>query len=184
MKIAITGTIGSGKSETSNYLRSLGCCVFDCDAVNRQLLKERAYELLKEDFPECFIGKELDKKKLTQTVFSDPERKERLESIMHPEILKEMLKIETDPLFAEVPLLFESGWDVYFDRKILIVADEETALERLVDRGLEKEDAMARLQSQMPVSEKMKRADKIIYNNGSLQDLYAQIDEALKEILC
>ena len=132
MKIAVTGTIGSGKSTVCAYLKELGYDVFDCDEVNRDLL--------------------------------EPER-------------------EDEPLFAEVPLLFEAGWDPYFDLKILVVTDEETAFQRLKERGLSCEEIRNRLAAQMPVSEKMKRADKIIYNNDSLSKLYRIIDELLKEIL-
>ncbi len=186
MKIAITGTIGSGKTVVSDYLRSRGYDVFDCDKVNAQLLEEnrKGYKAVKKLFPECFEGNILNKKKLAKEVFSDPEKKQKLEDVMHPLILKELKKRKDDPLFAEVPLLFEAGWDVYFDRNLLIVTDEKLLKDRMEERGFSVKQYQERLKTQMPVEEKIKRADKIIYNNGSLNDLYVMIDNWLKEVLC
>ena len=182
MKIAITGTIGSGKTEVSNHLRKLGYDVFDCDEVNRKLLNERGYELLHDSFPECFEGELLNKKTLADIVFSDTEKKAKLESIMHPIILEELSNRKDDPLFAEVPLLFETGWDKYFDENILIICKEETAIERLKLRGFTELEAKNRINNQMPVREKIKKATRIIYNNGSLDELYELIDNCLKDI--
>ena len=185
MKIAVTGTIGSGKSTVCAYLKELGYEVFDCDEVNRKLMEpeEEGYLALREVFPECFSGKKLNKKILSDIVFKDPKKRKILEGIMHPLILKRLNERKEDPLFAEVPLLFEAKWDLYFDLNLLVVTDEETAFERLKERGLSDKEIRNRLAAQMPVSEKMKRADKIIYNNDSLSKLHQIIDELLKEIL-
>ena len=182
MRIAITGTIGSGKTEASNYLRSKGYDVFDCDKVNSELLDKKAYELLSDYFPQCFDGEQLNKQKLSSIVFTDENSKKLLESIMHPLILDELMKRHDNPLFAEVPLLFESGWDKYFDECLLIVADEDVAIDRLKNRGLSQEQAKMRINNQMPVQEKIKKATRIIYNNGSLDELYSAIDSYLKEL--
>lgn len=185
LRIAVTGTIGSGKSAVCAYLREKGYDVFDCDAVNRELLEpgNDGYKAVRKVFPECFHDEELDKKALSQEVFQDPEKRLILESLLHPLILKELKEREDDPLFAEVPLLFEAGWDRYFDLKILVVSDDETVCERLRQRGLSEDEIRGRLNAQMPAAEKMKRADKIIYNNDSLSALYRVIDELLEEIL-
>lgn len=182
MKIAITGTIGSGKTEVSIYLRKKGYDVFDCDQVNKEILDSRAYELLSEEFPECFKNKDLNKQKLADIVFDDYRRKQKLESILHPIILNKLLARNDDPLFAEVPLLFEAGWDKYFDEKLLIICDEDIALQRLENRGIGKKEAYNRIKNQMPVQEKIKNATRIIYNNGSLDELYSAIDSYLKDI--
>ena len=182
MKVAITGTIGSGKTEASLYLRNKGYDVFDCDAINKEILDSQSYELLHLDFPECFEDGELNKNKLASIVFSDEVRKEKLESILHPLILKELHDRKNDPLFAEVPLLFEVGWDVYFDETLLIICNEDIALDRLEKRGISKDNAIMRIKNQMPVQEKIKKATRIIYNNGSLDELYTAIDSYLKDI--
>ena len=185
MRIAVSGSIGSGKSEACRYLKRLGYDVFDCDEENRKLLEkdEKGYLKVKEVFPECFDENGLNKKKLSSVVFNDEKQKEKLEDIMHPLILERLMERKDDPLFAEVPLLFEAGWDVYFDHNILVVSDLDLLLVRLEARGLSRDEALERLNVQMPVTEKIKRADKIIYNNGSLEELYHLIDQCLSEIL-
>lgn len=184
MKIAITGTIGSGKSEVSKYLRSLGYDVFDCDRENGDILDRCAYEILSYHFPDCFINKVLNKSKLADSIFNNPENKAILESIMHPMILARLIARNDDPLFAEVPLLFEADWQDYFDEILLIVCDEGVAINRLANRGYSKLEAKARIDNQMPLEEKIKKATRIIYNNGSLDDLYLEVDKYLKEVLC
>ena len=184
MRIAITGSIGSGKSEVCNHLRNLGYDVFDCDAVNKKLLDDSAYELLHNDFIDCFENDILNKQKLADLVFNDKQAKDKLENIMHPLILKQLMDRSDDPLFAEVPLLFESNWEKYFDESILVIADEKYALDRLINRGLDKQDAINRLKNQMSVIEKAKKATRIIYNNGTLADLHSLIDSYIKDIKC
>lgn len=184
MKVAITGSIGSGKSEVCNHLRSLGYDVFDCDEVNKKLLDENGYELLHNDFIDCFDDDVLNKQKLADLVFNNKDAKDKLESIMHPLILKQLMDREDDPLFAEVPLLFESNWEKYFDESVLVIADEKDTLDRLINRGLSREDAINRLKNQMSVIEKAKKATRIIYNNGTLDDLYSLIDSYIKDIKC
>ena len=179
-KIAISGTIGSGKSTVLNYLKSKGYFVFSCDEYNAFLLNkgQQGYIKIQEQFPEPFIKGELDKKALSKIVFNNPLQRERLESIMHPLIIAEMLRLRDlfEIYFAEVPLLFENNLEKYFDLSLLIATDEQKALERLQKRGLDYDSAKQRILNQMPQEIKMKRADEIIYNNGSLADLYNQVD--------
>ena len=185
MKIAITGSIGSGKSTVCEYLISKGYDVFDCDKENAILLEKgnEGYENVKKYFPECFDGEKLDKQKLSDIVFEDEDRKKILECFMHPLILERLNERKDNPLFAEVPLLFEVGWDEYFDKNILVVTDMDIIYQRLVEKGMNPSEIENRLKNQMSVEEKIKRADKIIYNNGSLSELYACVDQVLQEIL-
>lgn len=182
MKIAITGTIGSGKSEVSKYLNNLGYDVFDCDKQNKDILDKYGYNLLSYHFPDCFDNKMLNKKKLADTVFNNKENKTILEAIMHPLILGRLIGRNDELLFAEVPLLFEANWQDYFDESLLIICDKQIALNRLINRGLSLMDADRRIASQMPVEEKIKKASRIIYNNGSLKQLHQEIDKYLKEL--
>lgn len=183
MKIAITGTIGSGKSTVSEYIRNKGYYVFDADKVNSKLLLEGnlGYIEVKKAFPCVFDGKTLNKSKLASIVFNDENEKEKLENIMHPLILKEMKKQSKkySVFFAEIPLLFESKWDKYFDYSFLVVCDKEIAIKRLVLRGLSRNDSISRINNQMDIELKKKRATEIIYNNSNLDDLYKKVDELL-----
>lgn len=183
IKIALTGTIGAGKTVVSDYLRKKGYDVFDCDLENKKLLNNYAYELLYKDFKECFVDKCLDSKALAKLIFTDIKKKEKLESIMHPLILDKLNKRNDDILFAEVPLLFEANWDKYFDIKILIVCDYDTSINRLINRGLSKTEAIDRINNQMPLDLKKQKADIIIYNNGNFKQLYETIDSTLDNLL-
>ena len=180
MKIAITGTIGSGKSTVASYLRNKGYFVFDCDEVNRELLNS---DVLIDYFPECYDDDLLDKKKLANIVFNDEKKRLLLESIMHPLILKRMEEESKkhDSFFAEVPLLFEVNWDKYFDMVLLVVVDEAIALNRLMNRGLSIEESKQRIKNQMSIKEKIERSDVIIYNDSSLFSLYEKIDRWLSK---
>lgn len=183
MKIAITGTIGSGKSTVCNYLRSLGYEVFSCDDYNSYLLQKgnEGYLILRELFPECFKDDELDKKLVAKVIFKDQDKRKLLEAKLHPLILDEMLKEskKKELFFAEVPLLFEVGQDKYFDYSWLVIADEEETLDRLVNRGMNLLDAKNRIKSQMSVSNKKNKSNEIIYNNKDLKDLYSKVDTLL-----
>ena len=185
-RIAITGTIGSGKSTVSKILREKGYPVLDADGINRALLEKgnEGYLLVREAFPECFEGEELDKKKLSLLVFSDPKKRKQLEGLLHPLIMKTMIdgSKEYTLSFAEVPLLFEGHYEKLYDDSLLVVCTKKTAIERLRLRGLTKAESERRIKNQMPVSNKKKLAGKIIYNNGSLQDLEEEVEVWLEQL--
>lgn len=188
--VAVTGTIGSGKSTVCSYLRRLGFVVDDCDEINRQLLDvgELGYQKVIAVFEGIAEkGRPIDKTALANVVFSDPERLLHLQNILHP-LIKERLieRMKKDGCYiAEVPLLFETDFYRLFNYKVLIVCDEKIAVERLERRGLTNEMARSRIKRQMPVEEKMQYSDYIIYNNGTEDELYEQVDRFLKEVkLC
>ena len=185
MKIAITGSIGSGKSTVLKILEEKGYKCYSCDKINAELLKypNKGYELIKIHFKECVNDREVDRKALSDIVFKDKKALDTLNSLMHPLILDEILKKKDDPLFVEVPLLYESGFDRYFDHALLVYTSDEIALERLLDRGLEKEEALRRLDNQMSVEKKLKRADHAIDNSFDLDTLKFSVEKWLKEIL-
>jgi len=181
-RYAITGSIGSGKTSFCNYLKEEGIEVIDCDKINSDLLKtEKVIKLIKENFPTAVINNEIDKVKLASIVFNNQKEKEKLEKIMHPLILEEIFKKEDDPLYVEVPLLFESGFERYFDKSLLITCQKEVAIKRLKKRGLSEEEANKRYNSQMSVKEKLKLADEVLYNDGSLAQLKKKAKTWLKE---
>ncbi len=186
MIAGITGSIGSGKSTVCAYLRSRGYYVFSCDDYNALLLEKgnAGYVKVRSFFPDCFDGEELNKKKLAEAVFSDPVKREVLENLLHPLIIKGLNEAmdRHEPFFGEVPLLFECNLDNDFDEVLLVTCDEDIALERLEKRGLSREEALARLKNQMPVENKIRRSNTVIYNNGSIEDLYEQIEDWLEEL--
>ena len=119
-------------------------------------------------------------------MFSDPEKLKKLESIIHPEVKKEILKIfELDEkvIFISVPQLFESGFDFLFDKIIFISADKDLRLERLMKRNnLTKEEALKRISAQMDEKEKISKSDFIVYNNSDFENLKTEVAKIIKKI--
>lgn len=186
-KIAITGTIGTGKSTIRHYLQEKGYSILDVDVVNRTLL-ENPYVLL--ELENCF-GSDiiengiLNKHVLRDYIFTDFEKKQRLEAILHPKILAEVQAfVASHPnqiIFVEVPLLYESGWDCYFDEVWLLYVEETKLKERLKEeRGYSEEVIQGFLDKQMKQEEKVKRADVIIDNSNDKSTLFRQIDDHLR----
>ena len=184
--IGLTGNIGSGKSTVAAFLRDMGYPVLDAD-----LLAERARELKKTElkalFPEAFLGEELDRRRLAQLVFSDPQKLRALEELIHPEVRRlleeELSRLEAPLVFVEIPLLFEKGWEGRLQGTILVAAPLEERLKRAMARsGLSREEVLARERAQMPEEEKRRRATWVLENRGSLEDLRAQVQALLGEI--
>lgn len=184
--IGITGNIGSGKSTVAALLQEMGYPVLDAD-----LLAERARELKKAElkalFPEAFRGEELDRRRLAQLVFQDPQRLKALEDLIHPEVRRlleaELARLEAPLVFLEIPLLFEKGWEERLQGTLLVAAPLEERLKRVMARsGLSREEVLARERAQMPEEEKRRRATWVLENQGSLEDLRAQLEALLQAI--
>ena len=194
-KIGITGTIGSGKSVLSAYLLGWDYMVIDADEVGRYLV-EPGNELLNkidEAFEEGVLAEDgsLNRKKLGEVIFADEKKREKLNSIMHPAIVKSILQILDDrkgTIFIEMPLLFENrkaleAEGLRFDEVWLVDADPDVRIKRLMARDkIDEAYAKQKIASQMPAEEKRALADKIFENSGDLMALYAQVDKALEEL--
>ncbi|WP_457644619.1 dephospho-CoA kinase [Persephonella sp.] len=194
LKIGLTGSIGTGKSTVGKIFSELGAYVIDADKIVHALLRrEDIKEKIRKEFGDVFDSKgEIDRKKLGSIVFKDPEKKRKLESIIHPEVRKEIKRrikeIEKkDPegvVIVEVPLLIETGSYRDYDIVILVYAPEELQIERLRKKGFTEEEALRRIRSQLPIDEKVKYADIVIYNTEDLEKLEQNVKsvyEKLKE---
>lgn len=189
--VGITGGIGSGKSTLVSLLKERKIPVMDCDAINRELLLPDAegYKQIKEQFQDDVWNEDgtLHTGKMSQCIFSDPNKKKKLEQILHPLILKEMnkrlAKWNNCPLVAvEVPLLYEVHWEHFFDEVWVVASDDETRLYRLKQyRNIEEAEARRRMQHQLPLEEKVAKADQVFYNQGGQEELRQQLDEVLKQ---
>lgn len=174
--------MASGKSAVMKYLKAKGKKVADCDEINASLLEKgnKGYSLVLKTFgSEIISNGRIDKKKLADLIFKDRQKKAQLESVMHPLILEEiqLLKEKEDVLYVEVPLLFETGWEIYFDESWLIVSDCEQLYQRCFEtRKMNEEMVKQRLDVQMPVHQKIKKADIVIENNSTLEELYKKLD--------
>ena len=137
-KIAVTGGIGSGKTLFCNILKSMGYDVFSCDDIYAEILQEETYlSLLIKNFPDCFPNGKFNKKILSERIFKNREDKKTLESLAHPLILQRLLKKMEDKeiVFAEVPLLFEGGYEELFDCVIALVRNKEDRIEAVKKRS-------------------------------------------------
>lgn len=193
--VGLTGGIASGKSVVSEILRKLGAQVIDADEISREVMvphtkcwKEvvTSYgrEILREDLT-------IDREKLANSVFNNTEQLDKLNRIVHPEIMKRIderlreirLKYPQAIVIVDAALLVETGAYKSYDKLIVVNVSEETQLERLINRdGMSREEAKNRIILQLPLSEKVKVADYIIENEGSLFRTRENAEKVFKEL--
>lgn len=192
MKIGLTGSIACGKSTVSAYLASLGCTIVDADAISRALTADggAALPAVRQAFGDSvFRGKSLDRRALGQLVFSDSQKRNELNAILHPLILREIAR-QLDTLDApeklvigDIPLLYECGMQTLFDVVWVVYVPRETQIERLALRdGLDRTQAEQRIDAQMPLSQKEKLADAVIHTDGTIEQTQRQIDALLRRL--
>ncbi len=187
--IALTGSIATGKSSTVKLLEASGFHIIDADKIAHKILDEQ-HQTIAEKFGETLVHEgKVDRKALGAIVFSDNTKRKELEAVLHPLIYHEIerLSIEQDklgkPYFIDIPLFFENKR--YPIKKSLVVyTTEEEQLERLMEReGYTKEEALNRIQAQIPVEEKRKLATYVIDNSGTLTQLEKECERVKEEIL-
>lgn len=191
--IGLTGGIASGKTTVARMLEAHGGAIIDADVAAREVVEpgEPALSEIAEAFGPEVIGAEgrLNRPALAAIVFNDEAARQRLNGIVHPRVRQRMLsqlealrRQPSPPRFAVlvVPLLLESGHDWSIDQVWVVAIPEEVQMERLMRRDqLEHEAAQARIRSQMPLSEKLKRADQVIENLGDP----AEVEKAVVGLL-
>lgn len=193
--LALTGTIGSGKSTAAAILGDLGATIISADDIAREVVAVGSPGL--QEITQVFGSEilnpegELDRKKLAHLVFSDKLKLEQLEAITHPriqsraeELFKEALEKNPPLVVYDCPLLFEKNLHTLgFSSSLLIAADRESCIERIRKRdGLTEEEATKRLNAQMSVEEKRKRADHVIENQGSIDSLKKALKNLYKTL--
>ncbi len=182
-KIAVTGGIGSGKTAVCCILSELGYPVFSCDEISRELWKKEKYlKTLAEVFPTCTEEGKIVKEKLSALIFSDAEQRRKLETVSHPRIMRELLNKMNGyaVCFAEVPLLFEGGYDKFFDSVILVKRETEKRIASVMQRDKSSEEEVKRkIAAQLSDREREKEGIVVVENNGSLEELKAAVKSAL-----
>ena len=184
LKIAITGNIASGKSQVEKFIRELGYTVYDADKIAHGVLDSITYFY----GYDVFTDGKIDRKKLGNIVFSDTNLRNKLEKMTHPLIKLKILELfeqNTDKnyVFVSVPLLYEAEFDNIFDLVLIITVNESTQLSRLMARNnLTVQEALLRMHTQMPQKEKIKKADYIINNNSSLDNLKNSVYKFIGEL--
>ena len=187
----ITGSIASGKSTVSNLLKERGFSVIDADAIAHEQLEICKSEIV-EVFGEQILGEagKINRQKLGTIVFNDPKKLKILEQILHPKIKGEILsraaKLEClgQVYFVDIPLFFEKQ-DRYteFKNVAVIYAPKELLISRLISRnGLNLEAAKARVELQMDIEQKRKKANFAIDNSGDKENLEQELEKFLGQI--
>lgn len=195
LKVAITGNIASGKSSVEQILRGKGFKVLDTDDVSHDLLKN---EIAKHKIINVFEGfdilenGEISRPKLGRIVFQDGTYRKKLENILYPMIKEEIGKFfdicekeKASLAFVSAPLLFEGEFDTLFDKIILVYADDEKRLERLMKRNdFSCEYAKNRLEIQMSQEKKVPLCDFVIYNNeDGIETIEKKIEVVLQQLV-
>ncbi len=185
--IGLTGNIASGKSLISEFLKSLGAEVIDMDSIGKEIQNKNignVVEKIKKTFGSKFIknGK-IDRKRLGNYVFSKPDALKKLNDIMIPlmteqlkKILEKKKKNGAKIVVIDAAILFEAGWDKFADETWVVYTPKEKQLERLIKRErISEEEAKMRIEAQMDIREKMKRATYIINNSSDTDEVKEQV---------
>lgn len=181
--VAITGSIASGKSEVCKWLENQGYQVYYADIIAHECLqqdfvkKQLYYRFGKNIFAE---DGQIDRAKLAKIVFNNPQKLKFLNSVIHPLVRQKMQKIidqsDKNLLIFEIPLLFEAGLQSAFDLTVNISVNKQVQQKRLQARDdISPEQQKQRMESQMGNDEKNEKADLVIDNNGSCEQLYNEL---------
>ena len=189
MVIGVTGNLGTGKSTVSALLKEKGAMVIDADKIAHELMEpgKPAYQDIREFFGNSILREDgkIDRKQLGRQVFADKAKLKKLCNILHPLVKEECQEqlqriLKRDPksvVVLDVPLLIESGMKQQVDWVIAVATTLENQLERSMTRlGLNKREALQRIQSQMSPLEKSKQADFVVSTSGSLDEIKVQIE--------
>ena len=185
LRIGLTGGIGSGKSTVSALLAEHGAVVVDADRIAREVVEPGTPGLaaVVEAFGRQILTPDgaLDRPALAAVVFADPEARRTLDGIVHPLVRARGRELEADAppgsvVVHDVPLLVETGQASSYDLVLVVLADVETRVARLVQRGLTAEDARARIAVQATDEQRRAVADVVLDNSGTPEELAAQVD--------
>ena len=191
--IGLTGGIASGKSTVSAYLKRKNIPVIDADIESKRVLdvgNDAYYDVIRE-FSDSILNedKTVNRKKLAEIVFKDKKLVEKLNSIIHPRVIErtnsmlEELRRKNVPIaVVDAPLLIEAGMQKITDEVWVVYTPYEIQIARALLRdNSTREQVVNKIKNQAPFEEKAKYADKIIRNDGTIEELYAQVDKILSE---
>ena len=189
--VALTGGIGAGKSHVAKYFHQLGSYVFDADQLARAAIERgsKGFDEVVTTFGDQILKDgDIDRRKLGEIIFSDPNAKAKLEAIVHPGVQRLFDEAKNDlPLDAiviyEIPLLVESKSGSRFDYSITVESDVDTRTQRLKERGLTTHEIVGRMAAQASREERVSHCDLVIENHGDEDALLRQVEEIWQSVL-
>ncbi|PRD34370.1 UNVERIFIED_CONTAM: dcakd [Trichonephila clavipes] len=193
--VGLTGGIATGKSSVSTFFRNMGIEIIDADIIAREVVEpgRKAWHKIRVEFGDAVFHSDgtLNRSALAQVVFTQPEKRLRLNAITHPEVFKSMFFKAVKLFFCghqfavlDVPLLFESGkLSKYVHKTVVVTCEPAQQLERLLARDkMSESEALARINAQMPLSHKAKLADFVISNTGDRENTKEQVEALVQQL--
>lgn len=194
--VGLTGGIATGKSTVDAVLRELGAVIIDADLLAREVVEpgEPALAEIAAEFGPGVLGPDgrLDRKALGAIVFADSDRRRTLEAMTHPRMRERLLRrigeLTAEHFrglaFYDAAVLIESGSHLMMDRLVVVITDETTQIARLMARdGVDRDEALRKIKSQIPLAEKAKLADYVIDNSGDPTTTEAEVRRVYQALL-
>ena len=193
--VGITGIIGSGKSTVATRFEKLGNAVFNSDETAREITQEsETLQDIQQQFGVDILNSsgQLDREKMAQLVFQDPAQLKKLNQIIHPRVRAKMWEFvkkgQNDSsiklILVDSPLIYETDLHKYLDFILVVAAPEEICIERVKKRNnLSRKKIIERISQQIPLEEKIKKADFVIYNEKNVSDLTEQVENIYRKIM-
>ena len=194
LRVGLTGGIGCGKSTVAAMMRALGCHVIEADPLAHKLIEpgQPAFQEVVRAFGADILHPDghVDRGRLGAIVFADVDKLLRLNAIVHPRVLKELERLfseyaATNPhgvAVIEAALLIEAGYVKHLDRLVVAWCKPEQQMERLLARGMSREQIEQRLAAQLPLEEKRRRADDVVDCSVSLDETRAQVERLVGKL--
>lgn len=186
IKVALTGQIHSGKSTALEYFKKQGAATLSSDLIVHDLLSDNkaVYQEIQKIFPHAIVNTHIDRNVLADIVFKDSQKLHTLEKILHPYVIYTIKQSyhdhmdfqSTQPFIVEVPLLYETGFDDWFDYTIVLYQSNPPLQ---MNSKLSQEEIRSRSKRLDPIKTKIQKADFVIDNSNSIQSLYEQLDTIL-----
>lgn len=194
--VALTGGITTGKSVVADIFEELGCYVHRADKIAHHLMEPEkpAWKKIVAHFGEKILNedKTINRKKLGTIVFSDKKERMFLNKLLHPLVIEkkkeEVDRLQTEGRYkifvSEAALTLEAGFSSFFDKIVVVYCQKEIQIKRLMERDqISREEAMKKIEAQMPPQEKLKLADYVIDSSGSLQKTVEQTERVFRSLM-
>jgi dephospho-CoA kinase len=187
--VGLTGSVGTGKSTVAEFFKDLGAYIIDWDELARKVTRPQSepWKEIVDYFGKAILNDDLtiNRQRLADIVFSDKEQIAKLNQIVHPKVFQEDEAITSeirshDPgalIIKDIPLLFEVTPPIFLDEVIVVCASEQTQLRRLERKGIDRKEARRRIESQLPLEEKIRSADFVVNNDGPPEETRRQVQE-------